>query len=289
MTDVSAPTRPVARNRPVAPTRLSALIFGFKVNVFRLQRFATEVLRRPRRLATADATGFPVVLAESRTALWSDPLAAERGLQLGKVQNLRIAARLLDGINVPGSAIFSFWRQLGRPARSRGFVDGRMLQEGCMVPAVGGGLCQLSNALYDVALRAGCEIVERHAHSRIVPGSAGIVGRDATIAWNYVDLRFRSAREIQLRVFLTRDQLVVQLCGQSTGAARATTETEIATDELGEAASCATCNETSCFRHEHACETPQRAKAFLLDEAWPEFAQYVAAEKQPEDRLGNSP
>jgi VanW like protein/Glycosyl transferases group 1 len=284
MTDVSASTRAVVPTRPVAPTRLSAFIFGFKVNVFCLQRFAAEALRRPAQLATADAAGFPVALAESRTGLWSDEHAAERTLQLGKVQNLRIAARRLDGVCIPDGAIFSFWRQLGRPGRRRGFVDGRMLQEGCMVPAVGGGLCQLSNALYDVALRAGCEIVERHAHSRIVPGSAAVMGRDATIAWNYVDLRFRSARTVRLRVFLTRDQLVVQLRGQSTDAPRETAEVEISSNPA-EASSCATCKETSCFRHEHTHETPQRLKAFLLDEVWPEFALYVAAEKQSRDRL----
>ncbi len=80
-----------------------------------------------------------------------------------------------------------------------------------MIPAIGGGLCQLSNALYDVALAAGCEIVERHAHSRTVPGSAAAAGRDATVAWNYVDLRFSSPRELRLGVRLDSDDLVVEL------------------------------------------------------------------------------
>src|ERR1700733_8217324 len=146
MTDVSAFTRPASR----APTRLSALVFAFKTNVFRLQRFAGEALGRPNRHARASGAEFPVVVAESRTLLWSDERLAEHRMQLGKVQNLRIAARHLDGVCIPAGAIFSFWRQLGRPSRTRGFVDGRMLQEGCLVPAVGGGLCQLSNALYDV-------------------------------------------------------------------------------------------------------------------------------------------
>jgi len=61
-------------------------------------------------------------------------------------------------------------------------VPGRQLREGCLFPAIGGGLCQLSNALYDVSLQAECEIVERHPHSRIVPGSAAARDRDAAIA-----------------------------------------------------------------------------------------------------------
>ncbi len=90
-----------------------------------------------------------------------------------------------------GNEVFSFWRHVGRPTRGRGFADGRELREGCIVPSVGGGFCQLSNALYAAALDAGCEIVERHAHSRRVPGSMAEAGRDATVFWNYVDLRFR--------------------------------------------------------------------------------------------------
>ncbi len=101
---------------------------------------------------------------------------------------------------IPVGQVFSFWRQVGRASRRRGFVTGRMLKEGCLVPAVGGGLCQLSNALYDAALQSGCEIVERHAHSRVVAGSAAAAGRDATVAWNYVDLRFRTSAPLRMEV-----------------------------------------------------------------------------------------
>ena len=71
-------------------------------------------------------------------------------------------------------------------------------------------LPEAANALYDAALKAGCEIVERHGHSRIVPGSAAVTGRDATIAWNYVDLRFKSAQTLMLRVQLERDALAAR-------------------------------------------------------------------------------
>ena len=136
---------------------------------------------------------------------------AERGFQLGKIQNLRIACRALDGLVIPAGAVFSVWRHLGAPIAARGYVPGRMLKQGCMVPSIGGGLCQLSNALYDAALQAGCRIVERHSHSRIVPGSAAASGRDATLAWNYVDLRFAPDREMRLSARLDRESLVIRL------------------------------------------------------------------------------
>ncbi|HXP03758.1 MAG TPA: VanW family protein, partial [Stellaceae bacterium] len=112
------------------------------------------------------SAAFPAVLGECHTPLWSDGRPEEHAYQLGKVQNLRRAAAAIDGVLVPAGAVFSFWKQIGRASWRRGFVTGRMLQQGCLVPATGGGLCQLSNAIYEAALQAGCEIVERHAHSR---------------------------------------------------------------------------------------------------------------------------
>jgi vancomycin resistance protein VanW len=118
---------------------------------------------------------------EVRSALFVDDREAERAYELGKVQNLRAALPYLHGVEIPAGEIFSFWRQVGRATHGRGFVRGRMVQAGCVVPAIGGGLCQLSNALYELALRTGCEIVERHAHSHRL---AGMPQHDATVAWN---------------------------------------------------------------------------------------------------------
>jgi len=193
------------------PTRAATLLFRAKVTAHQAKRLLRDWRSGPARLAKDFGDGFAAFAGQSRTALWSDGLAQERLLQLGKVQNLRRAAAALDGVLIPKGQVFSFWKQIGRASAGRGYVPGRMLQQGCMVPAVGGGLCQLSNALYDAALQAGCEIVERHAHSRVVPGSQAALGRDATVAWNYVDLRFRANRDLLLRTRLDKTDLHVEL------------------------------------------------------------------------------
>jgi hypothetical protein len=273
------------------PTRWDALLFQVKTNVFRGERLLRELGRAPARLALGDAAGFVTVAAESRTALWSDPRAGERTMQWGKVQNLRAAARRLDRTVLPAGAVFSFWRQLGRASARRGFVAGRMLQEGCLVPATGGGLCQLSNALYDAALQAGCRIVERHGHSRIVPGSSATRGRDATVAWNYVDLRFAAPAEMMLRVTVERDALVVRLLArgnEATALPRPNNASHFSTSPQGEGDavnSCGTCEETSCFRHEGHLRAPAGRTAFLVDENWPEFRDTVGRVRKTGDVL----
>lgn len=155
-------------------------------------------------------------LAESRTFLWDRQAPkAEQVLQTGKVHNLRTAAVFLNGIQFDAHEVFSFWAQVGRPTRRRGFVEGRELRQGCIIPTVGGGLCQLSNGLYDCALQAGLRIVERHAHTQVIPGSQAELGLDATVFWNYIDLRFSHDTPFAITVDLTADELQVRFwtCG----------------------------------------------------------------------------
>lgn len=271
-----------------APTPASTLLFHVKTIAFRLQRLARDLGDGPRRMTRDDPAAFPVVLTESRTALWSDVRPEERALQLGKVENLRRACAALDRVRISANQTFGFWAHVGAPTRGRGFVAGRMLQEGCLVASVGGGLCQLSNALFDAAFRAGCEIVERHPHSRIVPGSAAEAGRDATVAWNYVDLRFRSGGERLLRAKLTRDELIVQVRARQAvergiilARAFSSAPTPIAAN------TCATCNRTDCHRHEPgaASRAPSERTSFLLDETWPELTGFVAGERSAQDQV----
>jgi len=239
-----------ARTRP---TRLSGAVVSAKVSLFQLRRAIIDTLDGPRPLVRADRTDLAEVAGESRTPLFSDHAPAEHALQLGKIENLRIACRALDGAIVPAGGVFSFWRQVGPPVAGRGFVPGRMLREGCMVAAVSGGLCQLSNALYDAALQAGCAILERHAHSRVVPGSAAAAGRDATVAWNYVDLRFSPELDLRLEARVGEADLLVRLLGAPGAAARRRLpiDASAAVESLGPVPrSCASCDEVSCHLHQ---------------------------------------
>ena len=240
----------------------------------------------PRRLACTSAD-FTLLLGESRSALWSDDREVELAWQRGKVQNLRRAVRDLNRVLLPEGVVFSFWRQLGRASSARGYVAGRMLQQGCLVPAVGGGLCQLSNALYDAALQSGCEIVERHAHSRIVPGSLAAEGRDATVAWNYVDLRFRSTQALLIDAKLDREQLIVQFYGAAGSQPQVAKAPSAAVNFRTVARSCATCADTGCHRHEETPAIAARGRtAYLVDENWPEYRDYLRRAHRRDDVLG---
>jgi hypothetical protein len=272
------------------PTQLSILVFTAKAAALRARRLAGDLAGGPPRLVRAAAEGFWDIAGASTTPLWSDEALAERRHQEGKVQNLRMAARALNGLVLPAGRVFSFWRQVGPPLRARGYVPGRMLRQGCMVASVGGGLCQLSNALYDAALQAGCEILERHAHSSVVPGSAAAIGRDATVAWNYVDLRFSADRDLRFSVRLDGSRLVVRLAARE-AARNPVDPPSVPSPALAPGLSprdCGSCDETGCVLHRPANLSSHAPgpRVFLVDEAWPEFRTYVTSTRRDLDRLG---
>lgn len=165
--------------------------------------------------AAHDAAGFTQLLAEDSSPLHTMEDARERVLELGKIQNLRIAAAALDGLLIPSGSTFSFWRQVGRPTAAKGYAPGRELRNGCLVPSIGGGLCQLSNALSRTATRAGLIIAERHRHSAQVEDLRFDPDTDATLYWNYVDLRFTARQDCLLRVHLDPQNLLVSLAARA--------------------------------------------------------------------------
>jgi hypothetical protein len=274
------------------PTRTSAAIFRAKATLLQIQRAIQNWRQFIHRHPQVENELSAMMFAESATPLWTDPTPSEIWYQRGKIQNLRIAAARLHLCVIPAGAVFSFWQQVGRPSATKGFVPGRMLQEGCMIPAIGGGLCQLSNALYQVATDAGCEIIERHPHSRVVPGSATEARRDATVAWNYIDLRFRSSQPLQLRVRLNSESLTVALFAASQQNDNGISvpkpkPARLATLPILNDHACESCGQVSCFRSEHRVFQIAKSPvaAYLLDVAWPEFQLYVEANHKPTDHL----
>jgi len=281
------------------PTRASLAVFRAKAAGLQLRRALRDKRDGLRRFPRADVRDFPCIWSQSRTPLWSDEALAERAMQTGKVQNLRQAIRQLN-CAIPACETWSFWKQIGQATRRRGFVAGRLLREGCLMPAVGGGLCQLSNALYDAALQANLQIIERHAHSQIVPGSAAQNNRDATVAWNYVDLRFRAEEIFFIEAILTSDELIVRVRGQmplpdkplSQKSLRGNLEFSaynpppVARGVLDVAAhSCASCAQTTCVLHAPPVPRTTEKTAWIVDAVWPEFQELLTQNFVAHDEL----
>lgn len=226
----------------------------------------------------------PFVISSSVTPLWTETDPREKFLVAGKIQNLRIAIGRLDGVKVPAGKVFSFWKQIGRASSVRGYVPGREIRQGCLIPTVGGGLCQLSNALYDAALKANFEIVERHAHTQVVPGSLAEVGRDATVFWNYVDLRFRAPVDFCIEAKMDAENLTITFRAEE--AINQFHQIERSKKAAAIVNSCAMCGEDECHRVVTTGHKDDYGRtAYLLDEYWPEFQAYIDDHRKQNDRI----
>ena len=280
----SAPRDTIFSDKAVTGSALKWLWFEFRASGLRLIRFAQNQFQPPFARSISPTFHKLHLLAESSTLLWTSLSAGEQHLVAGKVQNLRVAAQKLDGLILRPGEIFSFWSIIGPPTRARGFVAGRELREGCMVANVGGGLCQLSNGLHLVALEAGLHVIERHAHSRIVPGSIAETGKDATVFWNYKDLRFKSNSSCVIRVQLTRSRLIVQLLAPEILPEAPSPDPHAVSDDAAahhhaeHAHDCVECRHRDCINFIHST-VAQPKTSLLLDAVWPEFDHWLLGQK----------
>ena len=112
--------------------------------------------------------------------------------------NIAIAARTINGkIILPGET-FSYNGTLGNTSKDKGYQLGGAYVNGKVVPAYGGGICQVSSTLYNAALYANLEIVERYNHSYAV--SYVPAGRDATVSYGGKDFKFKNTRSYPIKI-----------------------------------------------------------------------------------------
>jgi vancomycin resistance protein VanW len=147
----------------------------------------------------APAAAFPFAWVDFSCPIVNHP--TQRALLPSKVHNMRIATRRLDGLVVEPGEIVSFWRLIGRPSAARGFASGPTFHRGVITQSAGGGLCQVSGLLYNLAILSGLTILERFPHSIDAYGERRYLplGRDATVAYVSKDLAFRNDTQTSLR------------------------------------------------------------------------------------------
>ena len=114
--------------------------------------------------------------------------------------NIALAAGKLDNIILAPGELFSFNRLVGEANLGAGFKEAPVIVQGRVVPGPGGGICQVSSTLYHAALLAGVSIEERHNHG--LPVGYLPPGYDATIAYDYLDLKFRNNKPYYLLIHL---------------------------------------------------------------------------------------
>lgn len=132
----------------------------------------------------------------------------------GRTHNIRTLAKALDGYVVDPGEQFSLLEVMGSPTEENGYEEAHVISRGRLKNAVGGGLSQVSTAVYNVAFLAGVQLDEHKAHSYYIARYPE--GREATLWHPVIDNTWTNDTEapVVLRSEVRGDELVLTLYGE---------------------------------------------------------------------------
>ncbi|MGO0060840.1 VanW family protein [Brevibacillus fluminis] len=193
-------------------SQVHPIFYHARIKQKQLARRCSDLVRRTKFAESVSHALLPHSCKKHQSLLRRKLGNADPQLQENKIVNLKLAIERLDGLLIRPGETFSFWRRVGKPTRRRGFIEGMLLSQGKVITGVGGGLCQMANLLYWMALHTPLQISERHHHhfdpfpddQRVLPFGSG-----ASVFYNYVDLRFYNPTDqtFQLVVWMTDQHL----------------------------------------------------------------------------------
>lgn len=172
---------------------------------YTLRRKLEWYLKPTRYASSIQQQSFPFLVKSHQSFLLRPLRDVEMQLQHNKVTNLRLAIQHLNGIVIKPGEVFSFWKLVGSPTKSKGYLPGLILNQGKIESGVGGGLCQLGNLLFWMAVHSPLTIKERHRHgfdvfpdvNRTLPFGSG-----ATLSYNYIDFQLINTTDQPFQILL---------------------------------------------------------------------------------------
>ena len=167
---------------------------GLEVNVPQAARAIFRAATRP----TNRVARLTIVHAEpSRSTAEALALGIDRRMSSYKtyysgtadrITNLQLGVKALDGTLVAPGGTFSLNDAIGERTAERGFKSAPVIIGTEYSEEVGGGTSQVATTVFNAAWEAGLRITERHPHSLYI--SRYELGRDATVYWPSLDLKF---------------------------------------------------------------------------------------------------
>ncbi len=140
-----------------------------------------------------------------------------------RVHNIHLAADTLDNTVVTPGQTFSLNAKLGQRTPQKGYVQAPIETEDGFGQDYGGGISQLTTTLFNAVFFGGYVDVDHSPHHYYV--SRYPLGREATIVWPYVDLKFRNDTKhgVLIRTSYSDTSITVTFYGNTDG--RVATET----------------------------------------------------------------
>ncbi|ELS53015.1 VanW family protein [Streptomyces viridochromogenes] len=130
-----------------------------------------------------------------------------------RTRNIGRAVELINGSVVMPGRTWSFNRTVGERTEANGFVEGVMIFNDEFTKAPGGGVSAVATTVFNAMFFAGVKPVEYGAHSFYIERYPE--GREATVAWGSLDLRFTndSGRALYIQAESTDTSVTVTFLG----------------------------------------------------------------------------
>jgi vancomycin resistance protein YoaR len=161
------------------------------------------------RLTTDEARAFRIsrLLSAYRTAYSGS---------YDRIRNLQLATAALDGTLIGPGKEFSFNREVGPRTEEKGYRPAPVIINGEYKDGVGGGVSQVATTVFNAVWDAGLKITGRTAHALYI--SRYPLGRDATVNYPEIDLRFRNDTKgwIYIRARYDDTGIAIMLLGRPT-------------------------------------------------------------------------
>lgn len=192
-------------DRPIKRSKLRSF-FGMKY--YEILRRILWIKKRKLFSSQRIQNELPYSVFSHKTILKRKLKDVDMWMQENKIVNLNIAIRHIDHITIKPGEIFSYWKLIGKPTKSKGYLDGMILRNGKFTSATGGGLCQLSNLIFWMAIHSPLSVIERHRHSYdVFPDSNRTqpFGSGATCFYPHVDLMIQNNTSDVYQIILSLD------------------------------------------------------------------------------------
>lgn len=133
-----------------------------------------------------------------------------------RVVNIKNGVKKIHGSVVMPGEEFSVGKAMQPFEKSNGYVEAGAFENGELVQSIAGGVCQVSTTLYNAVIESELEVTSRQPHSMTV--SYVKPSRDAAIAGNYKDFRFKNNLETPIFIegYVANGNVVFTIYGKET-------------------------------------------------------------------------
>ena len=148
-------------------------------------------------------------IQETKISSFTTPIVDDNK---NRINNIKITCSRISGTIVKSNEEFSFCDVVGQPSSEDGYKEAHAFVNGKLTNAIGGGNCQVSTTLYNAAQKIdGVKITERHKHDK--PVGYIEMGKDATVAYDYLDLKFENSNsfDLKLKAYIKDNKVCVDI------------------------------------------------------------------------------